>query len=219
MQPRLRERGRQPYRATLLKSAKNPHSRGRRRPDATNFSGRGESLSFRSDKAPVPDGITYYALERAPRKFVIHMTNICNACATTHLNGSKIADRIIFTRLQEETDDFDVIPNCQFGFRRGHHPPGAAHHRADKRRLQPTRIHRSDASGRHLQGNGQASPFLPPQEDIKNQTGRIAVHSEDSYSRSAARVSHLTLLFSIYTSDIPATAQVNLAMSASLQDP
>ncbi|GJQ73939.1 Desat1 [Trypoxylus dichotomus] len=32
----------------------------------------------------------------------------------------KIADRIILTRLREETDDLDVIPNCQFGFRREH---------------------------------------------------------------------------------------------------
>ncbi|GJQ65424.1 hypothetical protein Trydic_g7532 [Trypoxylus dichotomus] len=32
----------------------------------------------------------------------------------------KIADRIILTRLQEETDDLDVIPNCQFRFCRGH---------------------------------------------------------------------------------------------------
>ncbi|GJQ79294.1 hypothetical protein Trydic_g16162 [Trypoxylus dichotomus] len=33
---------------------------------------------------------------------------------------SKIADRIILARLREETDDLDVIPGCQFGFRREH---------------------------------------------------------------------------------------------------
>ncbi|GJQ65617.1 hypothetical protein Trydic_g7711 [Trypoxylus dichotomus] len=32
----------------------------------------------------------------------------------------KIADGIIRTRLQQETDDLDVIPNCQFAFHRGH---------------------------------------------------------------------------------------------------
>ncbi|GJQ76029.1 hypothetical protein Trydic_g18082 [Trypoxylus dichotomus] len=32
----------------------------------------------------------------------------------------KIADRIILTRLREETDDLNVIPGCQFGFRREH---------------------------------------------------------------------------------------------------
>ncbi|GJQ66766.1 hypothetical protein Trydic_g21892 [Trypoxylus dichotomus] len=35
--------------------------------------------SFRPNKAPGPDGITYRALKHAPRKFVMHMTNICNA--------------------------------------------------------------------------------------------------------------------------------------------
>ncbi|GJQ79639.1 hypothetical protein Trydic_g16480 [Trypoxylus dichotomus] len=33
---------------------------------------------------------------------------------------SKIADRIILARLREETDDLDVIPDCQLGFRREH---------------------------------------------------------------------------------------------------
>ncbi|GJQ66520.1 hypothetical protein Trydic_g4507 [Trypoxylus dichotomus] len=33
---------------------------------------------------------------------------------------SKIAEQIIFARLREERDDLDVIPGCQFGFRRKH---------------------------------------------------------------------------------------------------
>ncbi|GJQ66242.1 hypothetical protein Trydic_g4296 [Trypoxylus dichotomus] len=35
--------------------------------------------SFRPTKAPGPDGVTYRALKHAPKKFVMHMTNICNA--------------------------------------------------------------------------------------------------------------------------------------------
>ncbi|GJQ65586.1 hypothetical protein Trydic_g7684 [Trypoxylus dichotomus] len=35
--------------------------------------------SFRSTKAPGPDGVTYRALKHAPKKFVMHMTNIFNA--------------------------------------------------------------------------------------------------------------------------------------------
>ncbi|GJQ88801.1 hypothetical protein Trydic_g13294 [Trypoxylus dichotomus] len=35
--------------------------------------------SFRPNKAPGPDGIIYRALKHAPMKFVMHMTNICNA--------------------------------------------------------------------------------------------------------------------------------------------
>ncbi|GJQ76809.1 hypothetical protein Trydic_g15017 [Trypoxylus dichotomus] len=34
--------------------------------------------AFRSNKTPGPHGITYSALKHAPRKFVLHMTNICN---------------------------------------------------------------------------------------------------------------------------------------------
>ncbi|GJQ65059.1 hypothetical protein Trydic_g7210 [Trypoxylus dichotomus] len=49
-------------------------------------------------------------------------------------------------------------------------------------------------------------------QDIQNQAGRIAVHSEDSNSRNAAKVSLLILLFSTHTSDIPTTVHVNLAM-------
>ncbi|GJQ79296.1 hypothetical protein Trydic_g16164 [Trypoxylus dichotomus] len=44
--------------------------------------------SFRPTKAPGPDGVTYRALKHAPKKFVMHMTNICNACATSRPNGS-----------------------------------------------------------------------------------------------------------------------------------
>ncbi|GJQ75540.1 hypothetical protein Trydic_g17625 [Trypoxylus dichotomus] len=109
--------------------------------------------AFRSNKASGPDGITYRALNLAPRKFVMHMTNICNAMLRLrHFPSqwkqadvvmipkpgqsanwpqnyrpisllpvmSKIAYRIILPRLQEETDELDVIANCQFGFRRGH---------------------------------------------------------------------------------------------------
>ncbi|GJQ69537.1 hypothetical protein Trydic_g14098 [Trypoxylus dichotomus] len=109
--------------------------------------------SFRPTKATGPDGITYRALKHAAKKFVMHMTNICNAMLRLRhfpsqwkLAGasmipkpgqshnwpqnyrpisllpvmSKIADRIILTRLREETDDLDVIPGCQFGFRREH---------------------------------------------------------------------------------------------------
>ncbi|GJQ65702.1 hypothetical protein Trydic_g7786 [Trypoxylus dichotomus] len=36
-------------------------------------------MAFRPSKAPGPDGITYRALKHAPRKFVRHMANICNA--------------------------------------------------------------------------------------------------------------------------------------------
>ncbi|GJQ65566.1 hypothetical protein Trydic_g7665 [Trypoxylus dichotomus] len=106
--------------------------------------------SFRPTKGPGPDGVTYHALRHAPKKFVMHMTNICNAMLRLrHFPPelkladvvmipkpgqshnwpqnyrpisllpvmSKIADRIILARLREETDDLDVIPDCQFGFR------------------------------------------------------------------------------------------------------
>ncbi|GJQ70625.1 hypothetical protein Trydic_g23016 [Trypoxylus dichotomus] len=109
--------------------------------------------SFRPTKAPGPEGVTYRALKHAPKKFVMHMINICNAMLRLrHFPSqwkladvamipkpgqshnwpqnyrpfsllpvmSKIADRIILARLREETDDLDVIPGCQFGFRREH---------------------------------------------------------------------------------------------------
>ncbi|GJQ70090.1 hypothetical protein Trydic_g20134, partial [Trypoxylus dichotomus] len=84
-----------------------------------------------------------------------------------------------------------------------HHSPSAAPRRTYKRGLQPTGMHRGgiprrrqslrqglapgptseDAPSRHLQGNGQARSFLPPQEDLPSQAGRTAVHHEDGHSR------------------------------------
>ncbi|GJQ79611.1 hypothetical protein Trydic_g16453 [Trypoxylus dichotomus] len=113
---------------------------------------------------------------------------------------------------EEETDDLDVIPNCQLGFRRGHSTT-----RQDLRIVEQIKegFNRREYTGAifldvakafdkvwhqgllwktHLQGKGQTSdPLLSPQEDLQNQAGRTAAYVEDSYSRSAARVSALTL--------------------------
>ncbi|GJQ65648.1 hypothetical protein Trydic_g7738 [Trypoxylus dichotomus] len=48
---------------------------------------------FRSNKAPGPDGITYRAFKHARRKFVMHMTNICNAILRLALPISMEASR------------------------------------------------------------------------------------------------------------------------------
>ncbi|GJQ66521.1 hypothetical protein Trydic_g4508 [Trypoxylus dichotomus] len=50
--------------------------------------------SFRPTKAPGPDGVTYRALKHAPKKFVMHMANICNAMLRLHHFPSqwKLAD-------------------------------------------------------------------------------------------------------------------------------
>ncbi|GJQ65088.1 hypothetical protein Trydic_g7236 [Trypoxylus dichotomus] len=45
---------------------------------------------------------------------------------------------------------------------------------------------------KYLQGNGQARPFVSPPEGIIGQTGRAAVHSQNGYRRSTARVNDLT---------------------------
>ncbi|GJQ78545.1 hypothetical protein Trydic_g11657 [Trypoxylus dichotomus] len=201
--------------------------------------------SFRPNKAPGPDAITYHALKHALKKFVMHMTNIYNAMLRLrrfpsqwkltdvamipkpeqshtwpqnyHLISllpvmGKIIHRIIPTRLREETDDLNVIPGCQFGFRREysttHQVLRLVEHIKDSfNRRECTgavffdvakafdkawhqglllKMHRH-----HLQGSGQAHSLLSPQEDLQSQAGRTPVHSEDGHSRRAARISDL----------------------------
>ncbi|GJQ75554.1 hypothetical protein Trydic_g17638 [Trypoxylus dichotomus] len=151
MQPRLREHGRQPDRANPPTSTAKEDEYSIRPTSPEEV--KAIIKSFQSNKTPGQHGITYRALKHALRKFVMHMTNICNATLRLRHFPSqwkqadvvmitkpgqpanwpqnyrpisllpvmgKITDRIILTRLQEETDDLDVIPNCQFRFRRGH---------------------------------------------------------------------------------------------------
>ncbi|GJQ66730.1 hypothetical protein Trydic_g15860 [Trypoxylus dichotomus] len=124
----------------------------------------------------------------------------------------KIADRIILIRLQEETDDLDVIPNCQFGFCRGNSTTHQVLRIVEQikegfnlRKYTGTvflhvakvfekvwhqgilfKMHRVDIS------KAMVRLLHSPQEGIQSQAGRAVVHSQDRYSRSAATVSDLT---------------------------
>ncbi|GJQ70733.1 hypothetical protein Trydic_g666 [Trypoxylus dichotomus] len=161
--------------------------------------------SFRPTKAPGPDGVTYRALKHAPKKFVMHMTNICNAML-----------RLRHFPSQWKLADVAMIPK-----------PGQSHNWpqnyrsisllpvmskiADRKILARLREETDDldvipgcqfglapgpttedAPSRHLQGNGQTRSLLSPQEDLPSQAVRTAVHHEDGHSRLAARVSDLT---------------------------
>ncbi|GJQ66609.1 hypothetical protein Trydic_g4581 [Trypoxylus dichotomus] len=202
--------------------------------------------SFWPTKASGPDGVTYRALKHAPKKFVMHMTNICNAmlrlrhfpsqwkladvamipkpgqshnwpqnCRPISLLPvmNKIADRIILARLREETDDLDVIPGCQFGFRREHSTTHQVlrlieHIKEGFNRRECTGAvfldvakafdkvwHQCLLWKMHRAGISKAMvklPLLSPQEDLPSQAGRTAVHHKDGHSRRAAKVSDLT---------------------------
>ncbi|GJQ79092.1 hypothetical protein Trydic_g5348 [Trypoxylus dichotomus] len=169
--------------------------------------------SFRSNRAPGPDGITYRALKHAPRKFVMHMTNICNAMLRLRHFPSQwkqagvamirkpgqpphwpqnyrpisllpvtgnIADRIILTRLREETDDFDVIPNCHFGC------------------IEPASPRQWTDSYTPFSAGG---PSRSSWKDSGPQRGQV----QQEYRNPCCSVS---------TPDIPTNAHVNLAMYA-----
>ncbi|GJQ79380.1 hypothetical protein Trydic_g16239 [Trypoxylus dichotomus] len=87
--------------------------------------------SFWSNKASGPDGITYRVLKHAPRKFVMHMTNISNAMLRLHHFPSqwKQADVAMIPKFGQSAkwsqnyrpiSLLPVILNCQFRFRKGH---------------------------------------------------------------------------------------------------
>ncbi|GJQ71904.1 hypothetical protein Trydic_g3013 [Trypoxylus dichotomus] len=225
--------------------------------------------SFRPTKAPGPDGVTYRALEHAPKKFVMHMTNICSAMlrlrhfpyqwkladvAMIPKPGqshnwpqnyrlisllpvmSKIADRIILAILREETDDLDVILGCQFGFRREHsithqvlrlvedikegfnrrECTGAVF--LDVAKAFDKVWHQGLLLKMHRAGISKAMVKLV-HSFLRKRTFQVKLEGRRSTTRTAAagvpQASAISpLLFNIYTSDIPATAYVNLAMYA-----
>ncbi|GJQ70198.1 hypothetical protein Trydic_g22658 [Trypoxylus dichotomus] len=219
--------------------------------------------SFRPNKAPGPDGITYRALKHVPKKFV----NICNAMlrlrhfpsqwkladvamipkpGQSH-NGpqnyrpisllpvmSKIVDRIILTRLREETDDIDVIPACQFSFRREHSTivlrlveyikegfnrrecTGAVFldvaNAFDKVWHQGLLLKMDRAGISKAMVKLIHSFLLPRTFQVKLEGRRSTTRTASAGVPQESAIS--PLLFNIYTSDIPTTAHVNLAMYA-----
>ncbi|GJQ65109.1 hypothetical protein Trydic_g7254 [Trypoxylus dichotomus] len=225
--------------------------------------------SFRPTKAPGPDGVTYRVLKHAPKKFVMHMTNICNAMLRLrHFPSqwkladvvmipkpgqshnwpqnyrpisllpvmSKIADRIILARLREETDDLDVIPDCQFGFRREHSTTHQVlrlveHIKEGFNRRECTGAvfldvakafdkvwHQGLLAKMHRAGISKAMVKLV-HSFLRKRTFQVKLEGRRSTTRTATagvpQGSAISpLLFNIYTSDIPTTAHVNLAMYA-----
>ncbi|GJQ79544.1 hypothetical protein Trydic_g16391 [Trypoxylus dichotomus] len=131
-------------------------------------------MSFRPTKAPGPDGVTYRALKHAPKKFVMHITNICNAMLRLRHFPSqwKLADVAMIARtvpqlaaelpahqsssvmskiadqiILERPRRYPRLP-IRFSQRAQHHSPTAAPRRTHKRGLQPTGMHRSGITRR-----------------------------------------------------------------------
>ncbi|GJQ75241.1 hypothetical protein Trydic_g9840 [Trypoxylus dichotomus] len=147
----------------------------------------------------------------------------------------KIADRIILTRLQDETDDLDVIPNCQFGFHRGH---GTTHRvlriveqikEGFNRRKYTGAVfldvakafdkiwHQGLLLKMHRGGISKAMARLI-HSYLRKRAFKIKLEGKRSTLRTAPagvlQGSVSPQLFSIYTSDIPATVHVNQAIYA-----
>ncbi|GJQ80516.1 hypothetical protein Trydic_g12407 [Trypoxylus dichotomus] len=225
--------------------------------------------ALRPNKAPGAEGITNTALKNAPKKFVMHMTNICNAMlrlrhfpTTWKLADvvmipkpgqaagwpqnyrpisllpamGKIAERIVLRRLKDEAEDLDIVPNSQFGFRSEHNTT-----------LQVLRVVEHVKEGFNL-GEYTGAVFLDVAKAfdkvwhhglllkmhragiskamlrlirsfLQRRSFKIKLEGERSAARTATagvpQGSVLSpLLFNLYTSDIPTTAHVNLAMYA-----
>lgn len=104
-------------------------------------------------KAPSIDKISNAAVKRMPRKCIVKLVNILNACLRNNYfpknwkqaliitipkpgknhewpknhrpisllpTFSKILEKVILTRLQNEIEELQIIPQEQFGFRKGH---------------------------------------------------------------------------------------------------
>ncbi|GJQ79388.1 hypothetical protein Trydic_g16247 [Trypoxylus dichotomus] len=143
---------------------------------------------------------------------------------------SKIADRIILARLREETDDLDVIPDCQFGFRREHSTTHQVLHFVEHRRECTGAVfldvakafdkvwHQGLLLKMHRAGISKAIVKLV-HSFLRKRTFQVKLEGRRSTTRTATagvpqRSAISSLLFNIYTSDIPTTAHVNLAMYA-----
>ncbi|GJQ75498.1 hypothetical protein Trydic_g17585 [Trypoxylus dichotomus] len=225
--------------------------------------------AFRTNKAPGSEGITNSALKHAPKKFVMHMTNICNAMlrlrhfptnwkladvAMIPKPGQaanwpqnyrpisllpvmgKIAERIILRRLKDEVEDLEIIPDSQFGFRSEHNTTlqvlrvvehikqgfnlkeytGAVF--LDVAKAFDKVWHQGLLWKMHRAGISKAMIRLI-RSYLRRRSFRIKLEGQRSVARTATsgvpQGSALSpLLFNIYTSDIPTTAHVNMAMYA-----
>ncbi|GJQ65865.1 hypothetical protein Trydic_g3967 [Trypoxylus dichotomus] len=225
--------------------------------------------AFRTNKAPGSEGITNSALKHAPKKFVMHMTNICNAMlrlrhfptnwkladvAMIPKPGQaanwpqnyrpisllpvmgKIAERIILRGLKDEVEDLEIIPDSQFGFRSEHNTTlqvlrvvehikqgfnlkeytGAVF--LDVAKAFDKVWHQGLPWKMHRAGISKAMLRLI-RSYLRRRSFRIKLEGQRSVARTATsgvpQGSALSpLLFNIYTSDIPTTAHVNMAMYA-----
>ncbi|GJQ78613.1 hypothetical protein Trydic_g11721 [Trypoxylus dichotomus] len=124
----------------------------------------------------------------------------------------KIADRIILTRPKEETDDADVIPNCQFGFRRGHSTSHQVLHIVEQIKEG---FNLREYTGAVLLDVAEAFDKVWHQGLLLKMywagIPKAMVRVVDSYLRKRA---FKVKLEGIYTSDILAIAHVNLTMYA-----
>ncbi|GJQ70362.1 hypothetical protein Trydic_g1824 [Trypoxylus dichotomus] len=134
--------------------------------------------SFRPNKAAGPDGITY----QAPRKFVMHMTNICNAILRLrHFPFQwKLADVAMIPKpgrshkWRKTTGPSTAGGNggprpylrlpIRIPQRAQHHSPGAAHRQTHKRGLQPTGMHRSGIARRRQRLRQGLAPGPTPED-------------------------------------------------------
>ncbi|GJQ73174.1 hypothetical protein Trydic_g1798 [Trypoxylus dichotomus] len=128
---------------------------------------------------------------------------------------SKIADRIILKRLREETDDFDIIPICQFRFRKEHNNT----HQVLRAVFLDAKAfdkvwHQELLLKMHRVGIFKAMLILGHTRHSYLRQGHSSSSRKGSGPQSGVPIP--PLLFSIYTSDIPANAYVNFSMYADI---